>query len=104
MGPPNSSYLSNTAIFHFHDYGRKMRKSKKHATNRQKQKTASPGLTVSGTESLSCPHGILQLLHVFSTTIELILETWAPEKRTKNKFVPLKREHVKIGNTSEPTC
>ena len=23
MGPSNSSYLSNTAILHFHDYGRK---------------------------------------------------------------------------------
>ena len=23
MGPSNSTYLSNTAIFHFHDYGRK---------------------------------------------------------------------------------
>ena len=23
MGPSNNSYLLNTAIFHFHDYGRK---------------------------------------------------------------------------------
>ena len=25
MGPSNSSYLSNIAIFHLHDYGRKSR-------------------------------------------------------------------------------
>ena len=28
MGPSNSSYLSTTAIFHFHDYGRKSTASK----------------------------------------------------------------------------
>ena len=27
MGPSSISYLSNTAIFHFHDYGRKSRYS-----------------------------------------------------------------------------
>ena len=27
MGPSNTSYLSNTTIFHFHDYGRKSKHS-----------------------------------------------------------------------------
>ena len=32
MGPSNSSFLSNTVIFHFHDYGSKSKISNIHKT------------------------------------------------------------------------
>ena len=41
MGPSNNSYLSNTAIFHFRDYGRKS----KNTNNWWKEKKAVVSLS-----------------------------------------------------------
>ena len=78
MGPPNSSYLSNTAIFHFHDYGRK--------SNLFSPKT--PGSSVENNLNIRLRDDCLgpkrtPFVH-WIVDRHFSMESWIPKKNTTN--------------------